>query len=43
MRNYLERLEALERDAPEGMEITADDVAESYLVDADNARDREDG
>jgi hypothetical protein len=43
MRDYVERLEALEREAPEGVEITADDVAESYLADADNARDREDG
>jgi hypothetical protein len=43
MRGFVERLEMLERDAPEGVEITADDVAESYLADADNARDSEDG
>lgn len=43
MRDYVERLEALQQDAPEGVVITDDDVRESYLADVDDARDREDG
>lgn len=39
MRGYVERLENLARDMPEGQEPTPEDVMESYFEDADNAKD----
>jgi hypothetical protein len=39
MRGYVERLEALEREMPEGQEATYEDYAESIREEADNARD----
>ena len=39
MRGYVERLEALAREMPEGQEPTHEDVMESYYDDADRARD----
>lgn len=41
MRGYVERLEALERDMPEGQEATYEDYEESIREEADNARDAE--
>lgn len=39
MRGYVERLEELEREMPEGQEATYEDYAESIRNDVDNARD----
>jgi hypothetical protein len=39
MRGYVERLEELARDMPEGQEPTYEDVMETYFEDADNAKD----
>ena len=39
MRGYVERLEELAREMPEGQEPTHDDVMESYFDDVDRARD----
>jgi hypothetical protein len=39
MRGYVERLEAIERELPEGQEATYEDYAESIREEADNARD----
>jgi len=39
MRGYVERLEELARDMPEGQEPTHEDVMESYYEEADAARD----
>lgn len=39
MRGYVERLEALEREMPEGQEATYEDYAESIRQEADTARD----
>ena len=37
MRDYVERLEAAEREMPEGQEATYEDVMESYYQDVDTA------
>lgn len=39
MRGYVERLEELARDMPEGQEPTYEDVMDTYFQDADNAKD----
>ena len=38
MRGYVERLEELAREMPEGQEPTHEDVMESYYAEADAAR-----
>lgn len=39
MRGYVERMEALAFLMPEGQEPTHEEIMESYLQDADDARD----
>jgi hypothetical protein len=39
MRGYVERLEQLARDMPEGQEPTYEDVMDTYFQDADNAKE----
>ena len=39
LRGYVERLEDLAREMPEGQEPTHEDVMESYYAEADAARD----
>lgn len=39
MRGYVERLEDLAREMPEGQEPTYEDVMETYREDVDRARD----
>ena len=40
MRGYVEMLEQIQADLPEGIEATYEDVMESYREAVDNARDK---
>ncbi len=42
MRGYVERMEMLAYNMPEGKEPTHDDIMDSYLDDADAASDEDD-
>ena len=42
MRGYVERMERLAAEMPEGQEPTYEDVMDTYYDDVDNARDAKD-